>query len=96
MQRISFLRLFYHKPQYAILDEATSSLSLELEELLYDECLKLGITLISVGHRKTLIKYHHFLLNLVGDGQWNIQPITEINKAQNNDSDSISNYNYIN
>ena len=75
MQRVSFLRIFYHCPQYAILDESTSALSLEVEDLLYKETLRLGITLISVGHRETLKQYHDTLLKLNGNGSWNVEPI---------------------
>ncbi|RXG51979.1 ATP-binding cassette sub-family D member 4 [Armadillidium vulgare] len=77
MQRICFLRLFYHKPQYAFLDESTSGLSLEVEEYLYSVCLKYGITLVSVGHRRSLLKFHKSLLYLFGDGTWNLESIEQ-------------------
>ena len=70
MQRIAFIRLFYHRPQLAFLDEATSAISVDMEEILYKEALKLGITLISVGHRDTLKQYHDFVLRIEGDGKW--------------------------
>ncbi|XP_077989164.1 lysosomal cobalamin transporter ABCD4-like [Glandiceps talaboti] len=64
MQRISFARLFYHKPTLAILDEATSALSQETEELLYKECKDLDMTLVSIGHRHSVRKFHSTLLRL--------------------------------
>ncbi|KAB7502836.1 ATP-binding cassette sub-family D member 3 [Armadillidium nasatum] len=79
MQRICFLRLFYHKPQYAFLDESTSGLSLEVEEYLYSVCLKYGITLVSVGHRRSILKFHKSLLYLFGDGTWNLESIEQDN-----------------
>uniref|UniRef100_A0A8C3UEE2 ATP binding cassette subfamily D member 4 n=1 Tax=Catharus ustulatus TaxID=91951 RepID=A0A8C3UEE2_CATUS len=56
MQRLSFARLFYLQPKYAVLDEATSALTEEVEHELYQMCLHLGMTLISVGHRPSLEK----------------------------------------
>jgi ATP-binding cassette subfamily D (ALD) protein 3 len=35
-------RLFYHKPNYAILDECTSAVSDEVEDEIYRTCTKLG------------------------------------------------------
>ncbi|CAL4225541.1 unnamed protein product, partial [Meganyctiphanes norvegica] len=74
-QRVAFLRLLYHRPQFAFLDEVTSAVSLDVEDLLYSSAMDLGITLISVGHRETLTKYHQFLFTLDGHSGWNIEPI---------------------
>ncbi|XP_015720692.1 ATP-binding cassette sub-family D member 4 isoform X1 [Coturnix japonica] len=72
MQRLSFARLFYLQPRYAVLDEATSALTEEVEHDLYRVCLQLGMTLISVGHRASLEKFHSWILKLHGGGRWEL------------------------
>ncbi|XP_051476469.1 lysosomal cobalamin transporter ABCD4 isoform X5 [Apus apus] len=72
MQRLSFARLFYLQPKYAVLDEATSALTEEVEHDLYRVCLQLGMTLISVGHRASLEKFHSWILKLHGEGRWEL------------------------
>lgn len=67
-QRIAAARLFYHRPQYAILDECTSSLTPDIERQIYDEAKKLGITLMTVSHRRSLWRYHGWILQFDGQG----------------------------
>lgn len=66
-QRIAMARLIYHKPLYAILDECTSSVSIDVEGQLYSYMKNSGITLITVSHRQTVWKYHDWLLRFKGD-----------------------------
>ncbi|XP_050811651.1 lysosomal cobalamin transporter ABCD4 isoform X2 [Gopherus flavomarginatus] len=72
MQRLSFARLFYLQPRYAVLDEATSALTEEVENELYRTCAQLGMTLVSVGHRTSLEKFHTWILKLSGRGRWEL------------------------
>jgi ATP-binding cassette, subfamily D (ALD), peroxisomal long-chain fatty acid import protein len=60
-------RLFYHKPSFAVLDEATSAVSTDVEALLYKSAKELSCTLITISHRPSLFKYHPYLLQL-GEG----------------------------
>ncbi len=69
-QRIAMARLIYHKPQYAILDECTSAVSVDVEGHLYTYMKSIGVTLITVSHRDTLWKYHEYLLYFYGDRQY--------------------------
>ncbi|XP_077179344.1 lysosomal cobalamin transporter ABCD4 isoform X1 [Paroedura picta] len=75
MQRLSFARLFYLQPQYAVLDEATSALTEDAENELYRICAQLGMTLVSVGHRSSLEKFHSWILRLCGEGKWELTRI---------------------
>lgn len=67
-QRVAMARLFYHAPKYAILDECTSSVTLEIEKAMYDNAKALGITLMTVSHRRSLWKYHQNILQFDGQG----------------------------
>jgi len=69
-QRIAMARLIYHKPTYAILDECTSSVAIDVEGELYSYMKNAGITLITVSHRQTVWKYHDYLLKFLGDKQY--------------------------
>ncbi|XP_072129890.1 lysosomal cobalamin transporter ABCD4 isoform X5 [Mobula birostris] len=75
MQRLSFTRLLYHQPKYAVLDEATSALTEETEAELYHTCKQLGMTVVSVGHRSSLEKHHDSVLNLLGGGRWELTEV---------------------
>ncbi|MCJ1432838.1 hypothetical protein MMC27_002196 [Xylographa pallens] len=69
-QRVAMARLFYHAPKYAILDECTSSVTLEIEKAMYDNAKALGITLMTVSHRRSLWKYHGHILQFDGQGEY--------------------------
>ncbi|ODV87203.1 hypothetical protein CANARDRAFT_179339, partial [[Candida] arabinofermentans NRRL YB-2248] len=62
-QRLAMVRLYYHQPKFAVLDECTSSISPDLEQ----ECYRIatedfGITVLSVCHRTSLWKFHTHVL----------------------------------
>ncbi|KAI0308041.1 adrenoleukodystrophy protein [Multifurca ochricompacta] len=67
-QKIAWARLFYHKPKYAVLDEATSLVPTEVEGMMMDYATELGITLLTVSHRPSLWRYHAMILHYDGLG----------------------------
>ncbi|KAJ8010450.1 hypothetical protein DPEC_G00075200 [Dallia pectoralis] len=76
-QRMAMARLFYHKPQFAILDECTSAVSVDVEDFIYSHCRTVGISLFTVSHRKSLWKHHEYYLHMDGRGNYEFKPITD-------------------
>ncbi|XP_031692273.1 ATP-binding cassette sub-family D member 3a [Oncorhynchus kisutch] len=76
-QRMAMARLFYHKPQFAILDECTSAVSVDVEDFIYSHCRTVGISLFTVSHRKSLWKHHEYYLHMDGRGNYDFKPITD-------------------
>ena len=74
-QRLAFARVLITRPRYAMLDEATSALDAANEESLYRQLAATETTLVSVGHRPALHKYHRQVLELAGDGDWQLRPL---------------------
>lgn len=81
-QRICFSRIFYHKPEFAILDESTSAVSMDFEEVLYQECRKMGITMFTISQRSSLYAYHDYLLKFDGDKDWTFEEVVHEDKAE--------------
>uniref|UniRef100_A0A1D1Y5J1 ATP-binding cassette sub-family D member 4 n=1 Tax=Anthurium amnicola TaxID=1678845 RepID=A0A1D1Y5J1_9ARAE len=74
-QKLAFARLFYWKPVFAALDEATSSLDSSTEKQFFEICKELSITTITVSHNKSLLQYHDKVLLLDGKGSYETSDI---------------------
>lgn len=68
-------RLFYHQPLFAILDECTSAVSVDVEAKLYNRAKQLEITLFTVSHRQTLFKFHEFMIRFDGEGGYEMNKL---------------------
>ena len=65
-QRLAFVRVHVQKPRWLFLDEATSALDEETEAEMYELLAEKlpGTTVVSVGHRSTLDRFHRRILRL--------------------------------
>lgn len=76
-QRLGFARLLYHGPAYALMDESTSALDVEMERLCMNMCSDRGTTCISVAHRPTVFPWHQRVLVLDGHGTHRVVSIED-------------------
>jgi putative ATP-binding cassette transporter len=77
-QRVAFARALLYAPQWLYLDEATSAMDEEDEAVLYQALLDElpGLTLLSIGHRSSLKRFHGRHLR-IDSGQLREQPLPE-------------------
>ena len=76
-QRVAFARLLLTRPKAAFLDESTSALDEGLELTLY-RLLRTELPdtiLVSVSHRHTVRQHHKQVLELRGQGRWELTPV---------------------
>ena len=72
----------YHRPLLAILDEATNSVSTDMEQTMYQLLISNDISFISAGHRQSLDAYHTHELKVDGKTGYSIR---ELKKSYGND-----------
>lgn len=75
-QKISFARVFYHKPMFAVLDESSSAVSMDFEHVLYQKCRDMNITMFTISQRSSLYPFHDYLLKFDGMKNWTFEKIT--------------------
>jgi putative ATP-binding cassette transporter len=74
-QRLAIGRVLLNRPRIVFLDEASSALDEGLEHTMYRllrESLP-GATVVSVGHRSSLLGFHNRVLELLGEGEWRLR-----------------------
>jgi vitamin B12/bleomycin/antimicrobial peptide transport system ATP-binding/permease protein len=73
-QRLAVARVLIAQPRYAMLDEATSALDIKNEQRLYELLSATPTTFVSVSHHESIQKFHNNVLELFGDGTWQLHP----------------------
>jgi putative ATP-binding cassette transporter len=78
-QRVAFSRVLLYAPSWLYLDEATSAMDEEDEAVLYQALIDElpGVTLLSIGHRSSLKRFHRRHLRIDG-GQLREQSHPEV------------------
>ena len=76
-QRLAFARVLVCHPNVVILDEATSALDSANETSLYQRLRASGVTLVSIAHRHSVLQHHSHVLELKGDGAWQLHAAAE-------------------
>ena len=69
------MRLLLRPPALAVLDESTSALDAAGEAAVYALVASCGVTVISLGHRASLVGHHHQRLTLLGGGDWELEDL---------------------
>lgn len=74
MQRLALARVFYHSPMFAIMDECSSAIDVDVEAALMRACSERHITLLTIAHRRTLWSFHSHVLRFDGEGGYLFGP----------------------
>ncbi|KAF9208939.1 ATP-binding cassette sub- D member 4 [Haplosporangium sp. Z 27] len=92
-QKMAFARLFYARPVFAVLDEATSSMDSDTEKEMFKQCRLLNITCITVAHNEGLERFHQQKVILEGrGGDWSFAQIQEQDQDHDDQDGQGSNF----
>eukprot|EP01090_Pellita_catalonica_P001666 TRINITY_DN11425_c0_g1_i2.p1 TRINITY_DN11425_c0_g1~~TRINITY_DN11425_c0_g1_i2.p1 ORF type:complete len:586 (+),score=88.14 TRINITY_DN11425_c0_g1_i2:331-2088(+) len=85
-QLISMVRLAFHRPVFALLDECTSAVDIQKDSLVFQICLELGITMLSISHKHRFHRqFHDFELRVKGGGEYELKRISDKKKQDSRD-----------
>lgn len=71
-QRLGFARLFFHNPNFCVMDESTSSVNPALARKLMQEVRNRGIVTVSVSHDPKMMEFHDQVIMLKTDGSYTV------------------------
>ena len=76
-QRLAFARVLLERPKYVLLDESSSALDPENEAAIFKQLLETSVTIISVSHHPSLVRYHAQVLEITADSGWRLHRASE-------------------
>jgi ABC-type methionine transport system ATPase subunit len=72
-QRLAWVRMFFHRPDFALIDEGTSAVDRDSVDLLFLHAKEqLGITMLTISHSEVVDAHHKQALDLDQGGRWQI------------------------
>jgi len=76
-QRVAFCRVALNSPRFVFIDEGTSALDEELEREMYRLVESVCFAWVSIGHRRSIERFHSQKLTLFSGGSWNLQKLVK-------------------
>lgn len=71
-QRVALARVLIHKPEFVLLDEATSANEASLEVKFFNKISAMGMTVLTISHNQTLRQHHKYSLDIDESGEYKI------------------------
>jgi ABC-type uncharacterized transport system fused permease/ATPase subunit len=77
-QRLSLARMFFHQPNFAVLDECTSAVSVDVEQKLYASAHAAGTSCVTISQRLSLPEFHRRELRVGVNNErgWSLDAVT--------------------
>ena len=71
-QRLAWVRMYHHKPAFALIDEGTSAVDRESVDQLFLHAKKMGITMLTISHHVRLpsLRTAHFIAARGWQDKW--------------------------
>lgn len=63
-QKLAIARVLFHQPELTIMDEPTSSLDADSEELIFSSLRKANMSILTTGHNSNVHKFHDSVVSM--------------------------------